>query len=275
VAEYPDRSPADARLARHVLAGLDAPGRLSGTPAPGEGQRASRAPLAVLTLIALNVVAYLLAIRGGGSLFGGPTDGTLVAYGAIPYELTHSGSHCALSLLGASVLCSGQPGVIGPAGAQPATWETVLTSMFVGAGLLRVAGAMVLLAFFGWSVEGARGRLALVAIYLVGGVVALAATVAVGPDSTVPALGASGALAALAGGYAALRADERLRSTAIVIAVLALLELPALAQLGAAAVRTGAATALWAHLAALAAGLVIGGWLRLRRGTQAEAARTE
>ena len=74
--------------------------------------RLARLPLVTIALIVANVIAYLLAIRGGGSIVGGPTADTLVHYGAIPYEFTHTSSHCDLAANGfvTNVICSGQPG---------------------------------------------------------------------------------------------------------------------------------------------------------------------
>src|SRR5690242_10725466 len=90
----------------------------------------TRFPIVTVVLIAINVIAYLLEIRHGGSFFGGPDESVAVHYGAIPYELTHPGSHCDLvttpTLEGSvsSVACQGMAGVRGSPGAQPATWET-------------------------------------------------------------------------------------------------------------------------------------------------------
>ncbi|HEX5225506.1 MAG TPA: hypothetical protein VFW29_10300, partial [Solirubrobacteraceae bacterium] len=86
----------------------------------------SRLPVVTIALVAINVVAYLISIRHGGSFFGGPADGVAVHYGAIPYELTHPGKHCDLIAEGqlSGVVCQGQPGVTGTPGAQPSTAET-------------------------------------------------------------------------------------------------------------------------------------------------------
>jgi hypothetical protein len=51
-----------------------------------------RPALVTYLLIAVNVIAYLLAIRHGGSLWSGPTAEVSVHYGAIPYELSHRGA---------------------------------------------------------------------------------------------------------------------------------------------------------------------------------------
>ncbi|TMK25409.1 MAG: hypothetical protein E6G62_05330, partial [Actinobacteria bacterium] len=87
-----------------------------------------------VALVVINVVAYLLSIRHGGSFFGGPSSETAVHYGAIPYELTHPGKHCDLVTVqtlegaGTSVACQGQPGVVGNPAPQPPTWETPFTA---------------------------------------------------------------------------------------------------------------------------------------------------
>ena len=91
----------------------------------------ARFPLVTVALVAINVIAYLLEIRHGGSFFGGPTRASAVHYGAIPYELTHPGSHC--DLVARPLLRASARRLPGPAGgerraraAQPATWETVV-----------------------------------------------------------------------------------------------------------------------------------------------------
>src|SRR3984957_21045348 len=90
----------------------------------------ARFPIGPLVLVAVSVVGYLASIRHGGSFFGGPSTRVSVHYGAIPYELTHSGSHCDLvtvpSAAGAQqgIACQGMPGVTGTQPAQPAPWTT-------------------------------------------------------------------------------------------------------------------------------------------------------
>jgi membrane associated rhomboid family serine protease len=133
-------------------------------------------PYVTIALIALNVIAYLLSLRHGGSLFGGPTESVQVHYGAIPYELTHPGSHCDLvSGVGGvggvpiqeAIVCTGQRGVTGTAPSQPATWETAFTSMFLHAGFLHIFGNMLFLAIFGPSVEDSMGHYRYIVFYLV------------------------------------------------------------------------------------------------------------
>jgi membrane associated rhomboid family serine protease len=132
-----------------------------------------------------------------------------VAYGAIPYELTHAASRCGLNALGTGVLCTGQPGVLGSPAPGPAVWETVVTTIFVHANLLAAAGDMVFLALLGPSVERALGRTRLVAVYVLGGLAGLALAVALRPDSTVPVLGAAGAVSAILACALVLRTRPR------------------------------------------------------------------
>jgi membrane associated rhomboid family serine protease len=184
-------------------------------------------------LIVVNVAVYLLSIRQGGSFFGGPTDTTAVHYGAIPYELTHPGDHCDLATVQTlegstrSVVCQGQPGVHGTPPAQIATWETALTSMFLHGGFLHIFGNMLFLAIFGPNVEEAMGRIRFPCFYLLGGLIALAAQVVVGPDSTGPTLGASGAIAAVLGGYIVLYPRARVLTLIFLIIFFTFIELPA------------------------------------------------
>jgi membrane associated rhomboid family serine protease len=189
-------------------------------------------------LVTINVIVYLLEIRHGGGFFSGPANSVEVHYGAIPYELTHPGKHCApISLrtpsgVGESIACQGQPGMSGSPAAQPATWETVFSSMFLHASFLHVFGNMVFLAIFGPTVEDTVGRLRFPIFYLLGGLVALAAQVAVDPSSTGPTLGSSGAIAAVLGGYILLYPRARVLALVFIVFFFTLVEVPAIFLLG-------------------------------------------
>jgi membrane associated rhomboid family serine protease len=186
-------------------------------------------PLVTIALVAINVIAYLLEIRHGGSFFGGPSASVAVHYGAIPYELTHPGSHCDLATQ--QVLCQGQLGVSGTPGPQPATWITAFTSMFLHGSFLHIFGNMLFLVIFGPNVEDAMSRPRFLAFYLLGGLVALAGQVAVGPDSTTPTLGASGAIAAVLGGYILLYPRARVLTLVFIFFFFTIIELPAMVLL--------------------------------------------
>ena len=188
--------------------------------------RLSRTPVITIALVVANVVAYVLAAVHGGSLISGQT---VVSYGAIPYEFSHWGQHCALGISGLNpaLLCSGQHGVIGRAAPQPATWETAFTAMFLHANILHLAVNMVFLGVFGATVEDRSGHVAFLAFYLLGGLAALALAVAVAPGSATPTLGASGAIAAVLGAYAVLRPRARVRTLVVLILRITFVELAA------------------------------------------------
>jgi membrane associated rhomboid family serine protease len=221
------------------------------------------------------VVVYLLEIRHGGSFFGGPSGSVEVHYGAIPYELTHPGRHCELITLhiptgvGESIACQGQPGVTGAPASQPATWETVFTSMFLHASFLHIFGNMIFLAIFGPTVEDAVGRVRFLVFYLLGGLVALGAQVVADPGATGPTLGASGAIAALLGGYILLYPRARVLALVFIVFFFTLVEVPAvfllgfwfleqlyLGAAGLAGTGSGEGVAYFAHIGGFAFGLL-------------------
>ena len=237
----------------------------------------ARFPIVTVALVAINVFAYLLEIRHGGSFFGGPNESVAVHYGAIPYELTHPGRHCDLVTAStpegnlSSVACQGMPGVRGSPGAQPATWATVFTSMFLHGSFLHLFGNMLFLAIFGPTIEDALGRVRFAAFYLLGGLVALFAQVLVRPDSTAPTLGASGAIAAVLGGYLVLYPRARILSLVFIVFFVTIIEIPAVVILGfwfltqlyfgaaglTSPVGGGEGVAYFAHIGGFAFGLIL------------------
>jgi rhomboid family protein len=188
-----------------------------------------RFPVLTVALIVINVLVYFGLQHGG--ITHGPSDNEVVRWGLIPYELTHSGKHCDL-VAGGQVACEGQAGVVGQASSQPNTWLTMLTSIFMHGSLLHIAGNMLFLWIFGNNIEDSMARWRFVIFYLLGGLVANMAQVAVGPNSTAPGIGASGAIAAVLGGYALLYPRARVITAVILIFFITLLDLPALLVLG-------------------------------------------
>src|SRR3979411_2705821 len=55
-----------------------------------------RFPFVTVALILINVVAYLISIRNGGGILGGPSPSTVLHDAAIPYDFTHPGEYCTL-----------------------------------------------------------------------------------------------------------------------------------------------------------------------------------
>jgi len=186
-----------------------------------------RFPFVTVALILANVIAYLLAIRHGGSIISGPDTQEVVRYGAIPLTLTHSGVHCTLVQAQNAIACGK-----GPVPNTLPTWQTVFTAMFMHASILHIAGNMLFLWIFGNNVEDSMGPVKYLFFYLLGGIAALALQVAIDPKSAVPTLGASGAIAAVLGGYIMLYPRARVLTLVFIILFFTVIELPALVMLG-------------------------------------------
>jgi membrane associated rhomboid family serine protease len=207
----------------------------------------SRLPIVTLLLIAINVVVYFGFQHGG--ILHGPSDASVVRHGLIPYEITHPGKHCATSAslpggaplgTGGEVVCEGQRVTLSDGGqvtvahtpGGPATVLTLLTAMFLHGGILHLLGNMLFLWIFGATVEDRVGRVRFVAFYLLGGLAASALQIGFQPSSTAPTVGASGAIAAVLGGYILLYPRARIVTLVLIIFFFTLIELPAWAMLG-------------------------------------------
>lgn len=189
-----------------------------------------RTAVVTIALIAINIVVYFVLQRGG--VTSTPESGLAVNWGVIPYELWHYGRECELDRAGAQVLCEGQGGVSGTAESQPPAILTPFTSLFLHGSVLHLAGNMLFLWIFGNNVEDAMGRLKFIAFYLLGGLGALAAQVLVDPSSSVPMIGASGAIAGVLGGYAVLYPRARVVTLIFIVIIFTIVELPAVLMLG-------------------------------------------
>ncbi len=194
-----------------------------------------RFPVVTVALVAINVIAYLISIRHGGSLINGPGSETVLHNAAIPYDFTHPGDYCTVMEAGRDELgnvVSESKCMHGPYPGQISTWATAFTAMFLHGSILHIAGNMLFLAIFGPNVEDAMGRVRYVVFYLAGGLVALAAQVLVSPNSTAPTLGASGAIAAVLGGYIVLYPRARVLSLVFIVFFVTIIEVPAVFLLG-------------------------------------------
>ena len=123
-----------------------------------------RFPFVTLGLIVLNFLAYILAIRHGGSFISGPDLQEVVRYGSIPWALTRNlNEHCEL-VHGQAILCSAHA----LPNSLPA-WQTAFTAMFMHASILHIGGNMLFLWIFGNNVEDAMGPVKYLAFYILGG----------------------------------------------------------------------------------------------------------
>jgi membrane associated rhomboid family serine protease len=143
----------------------------------------------------------------------------------------------------------------------------LLTTMFLHASIPHLAGNMLFLWVFGNNIEDQRGWRRYLLLYIVGGLVASGAHVAVDPNSTVPIIGASGAIAAVMGAYFVLWPSVRVK-TIIVLGPLLLRKVQALwlllvwfgTQFLLVASDSGIAWA--AHVGGFAFGALVGLWWR-------------
>jgi membrane associated rhomboid family serine protease len=110
----------------------------------------------------------------------------------------------------------------------PPTWLTVFSSMFMHGGLLHIGGNMLFLWVFGNNVEDAMGRFRFIVFYLLGGVAAMALQTAVGPSATVPSIGASGAVAAVLGGYLLIYPRARVLTLVFLFVFFTFIQIPAM-----------------------------------------------
>ena len=157
------------------------------------------------------------------------------------------------------------------------SWITVLTSMFVHGGWLHVGGNMLYLWIFGDNVEDRMGHGRFVAFYLLCGAAAALVQTIMSPNSTIPMVGASGAIAGVMGAYFVLYPQSRVLTAVFVLFFLDLIEIPAVFFLGiwflmqlfngvgsiGAAAPTGG-VAFWAHIAGFVTGVACGGFRRYR-----------
>jgi membrane associated rhomboid family serine protease len=111
-------------------------------------------------------------------------------------------------------------------------WPSVITSMFLHGGLLHFLGNMLFLWVFGDNVEDRMGHTRFVVFYLMCGVGAALAQVASGPESAVPMVGASGAIAGVMGAYLVLFPRSRVLTLMPLLVIWWVVEVPAVLFLG-------------------------------------------
>ena len=138
-------------------------------------RRPTSFPLVTLMFIVINVVVFVIETQNG--------DAFVLKWSVVPRDIS-SGHHLI----------------------------NVLTAMFMHASWSHIIGNMVFLWAFGPEIEDAMGPLRYTVYYLAGGIAAMLAQVAFDPHSTVPNLGASGAIAAVMGGFLVTYPRDRIRT---------------------------------------------------------------
>jgi rhomboid family protein len=148
---------------------------------------------------------------------------------------------------------------------------TIVTAMFMHGGWLHIIGNMLYLWIFGNNIEDRFGHVRFLIIYLIWGVIAAFAQIVVDPESRVPALGASGAIAGVLGAYLIIFPNARVDTLLFIGFFITTVRLPALIVIGQWIViqfLTGIASlgvandaggvAYFAHIGGAVAGLAIG-----------------
>lgn len=162
------------------------------------------APLMTVVLIVINITVFILQIfseRSGQEI--------VFAYGAVPENILH--------------LHSTQP--------IPALM-TLFTSMFMHGGVLHLGGNMLYFWIFGDNVEDSLGHGRFLVFYLFCGIVSAYAHAVVDPASTVPMIGASGAISGLLGAYILLFPSARIYTLVFLGFFVQVIKIPALIVIG-------------------------------------------
>jgi membrane associated rhomboid family serine protease len=146
----------------------------------------------------------------------------------------------------------------------------ILTSMFMHGGLAHIGGNMLYLWIFGDNIEDAMGHFRYLFFYLLGGFLAAAAHIITDPTSTVPTVGASGAIAAVLGAYIILYPRARILTLIIFGFFIRMTMVPAIIVLGLwfvlqlfqGVLTLGApanmgGVAVWAHIGGFVAGMLL------------------
>jgi membrane associated rhomboid family serine protease len=240
-----------------------------------------RVPWVTATLIGLNLGVFLFAEPSAAR--PGAEQAYLFCHAEIPYEVTH---HTSLAMSGSDAVPYIEQDY-GLSAADAVQLERDLSSlcpnkswlwslfqaMFLHAGWFHLLGNMLYLWIFGDNVEDRLGRFRYLLFYLAGGLAASGLQLAMGPNSTVPNLGASGAIAAVLGAYLVFYPRARVLVFGF---PLFLFPLPAVVVLGfwfvlqlfngvaSVGTQVNGGVAYWAHVGGFVFGLAVA-WLFFRR----------
>jgi len=209
-------------------------------------------PVVTYGLIAANVLIWLIELASGDRFING--------YSTVPYEITHN-----TDLVGTQTIhAGGQSASIQLYSGPTPIYLTLLFSMFMHASWLHIGGNMLYLWIFGDNIEDRIGHAKFLAFYVICGIAASAAHIAFGPDSRIPSLGASGAIAGVLGAYLVLFPKRSVR----VLMGRQIVNMPAFIVLGlwillqvfaqvSVAGTEGGGVAYMAHIGGFVAGLVL------------------
>ena len=149
----------------------------------------------------------------------------------------------------------------------PGPFITIFTSMFLHAGFFHVAGNMLYLWIFGNNIEDSMGHIRFIIFYLICGIVAVYTFSLVNPRSTIPMIGASGAVSGVLGAYLILFPRAKVLTLIPFGFYVQMVKVPAIFVLGMWIVlqiingmlsnRTGGGVAWFAHIGGFIAGMAL------------------
>jgi membrane associated rhomboid family serine protease len=158
-------------------------------------RRPARVPVVTALIILVNAVVFVLELMRGETF--------VMQWSAVPAQIV-SGHH----------------------------WITILTAMFMHGSWSHIIGNMIFLWAFAPEIEDAMGRGRYLVFYLVGGLVAMLAQVLADPHSTVPNLGASGAIAAVMGAFLVTYPRDQIRTLLFIFVFARIRFIPAALLIG-------------------------------------------
>jgi membrane associated rhomboid family serine protease len=164
-------------------------------PLGDASRRPMRMPIVTAMIIVANGLVFVMELAGG--------DAFVNAWSAIPSQVW-SGHH----------------------------WITLITSMFLHGSWSHIIGNMIFLWAFGPEIEDAMGRWRYLVFYFAGGIVAMISQVTVDSHSTLPNLGASGAIAAVMGAFLVTYPSDRIRSVLFIFVFARITFIPAALLIG-------------------------------------------
>ena len=160
-------------------------------------------PIVNYTIIGINILVFLLLQGLGGN------DSFTYAFSLVPKEVTTG-----IDLAGVQIIRDslGQTAEVQHYATPLPVYFNFLSSMFMHGGIAHIAGNMLFLFIFGDNLENLIGHVRYAAFYLMCGFAAAIAQIAMGPDSIIPMLGASGAISGVLGGYVLLFPKREIRA---------------------------------------------------------------
>ena len=212
-------------------------------------------PIVTFLLIGANVVMWVL-VQGMGA--EPSLSRSVCELGLIPGEFLGRVPQGATVPMGPHTVC-----VIG----DEQTWFTPLTSMFLHGGWFHLIGNMWFLWVFGNNVEDSMGHLRYLAFYVLCGLAAAAAQTFIHPSSSIPMVGASGAISGVMGAYIVLYPRVRVHMIVILAIFITRIVVPAYLMLGywfllqlvggGLASASEGGVAFWAHAGGFVAGALL------------------